>query len=262
MSSPELDRMVANFVTHNSHLHQVTPGMTVLRTDDLVIANGNVDDDTFNQIVAARFTADTVDQRIAETIALVKESGQAFAWRIDPASTPDSLSDSIAAAGFPARVIEPGMAADLAALPALTVPSGLEIRRVTTSAELADYAGVIAANWDPPAPGVFEFYSRASAAALDPACQARYFVGYHQGVAVCTTEVTLAHGVAGIYGVVTLEAHRRRGFGAAITLAALYAARDEGFTTAVLQASPDGEPVYRKLGFETVGYFGEHIITT
>jgi ribosomal protein S18 acetylase RimI-like enzyme len=262
MSSPVLDRMLANFVAHNSHLHRVTPGMTVLQTDDLVIAHGNIDDDTFNQIVAARFTVDTVDERVAETVALVKDIGQKFAWRIDPASTPDSLSDRIAAAGFPARDLEPGMVADLASLPALVIPSGLEIRRVTTPAELADYAAIIASNWDPPTTAVSEFYSKVSAAVLDPACQSRYFVGYHQGVAACTTEVALSHGVAGIYGVTTLEAHRRRGFGAAITLAALHEARDEGFTTGVLQASPAGEPVYRKLGFETVGYFSEHTITT
>lgn len=262
MSSPVLDRMLANFVAHNSHLQRATPGMTALRSDDLVIADSGAGDDTFNQIVAARFTPGNVDLRIAETVALVKEIGQPFAWRIDPTSTPDSQSDRIAAAGFPALLAEPGMTAELASLPALAVPPGLEIRRVTTSAELADYAAVVAANWDPPAPGVIEFYSRVVAAALDPACLARYFVGYHQGIAVCTTEVTLAEGVAGIYGVSTLNAHRRQGFGAAITLAALYEARNEGYTTAVLQASPDGEPVYRKLGFETVGYFNEHTITT
>jgi GNAT superfamily N-acetyltransferase len=261
MSSPVLDRMLANFVAHNSHLQRATPGMSVLRTDDLVIADGGVGDDTFNQIVAARFTMDNVDSRIAETVALVKESGQPFAWRIDPASTPDSLADRIAAAGFPALLSEPGMVAQLDSLPALTVPPGLEIRRVTTSAGLADYAAITAANWDPPAPSVIEFYSRVAAAALDPACLARYFVGYHQGLPVCTTEVMLAHGVAGIYGVSTLEGHRRHGFGGAVTLAALHEARDEGFTTAVLQASPVGEPVYRRLGFRTVGFFGEHSIT-
>jgi GNAT superfamily N-acetyltransferase len=262
MSSRVLDRMLANFVVHNSQLQQATPGMTVLRSDDLVIANGAVGDETFNQIVAARFTAANVDSRIAETVALVKDIGQPFAWRVDPTSTPDSLADRIAAAGFPAQLTEPGMAAELASLPALTVPLGLEIRRVTTSAELADYAAIVAANWDPPAPGVIEFYSRAEAAVLDPACLARYFVGYHEGVAVCTTEVTLAEGVAGVYGVSTLKAHRRKGFGAAVTLAALHEARNEGYATAVLQASPDGEPVYRKLGFDTVGSFNEHIITT
>ncbi|WP_221761166.1 GNAT family N-acetyltransferase [Kibdelosporangium aridum] len=259
MSSPVLlDRMAANFAEHSCHLHRKTAGMTVVETDDLVIADGDVGDDTFNIITGTRFAESTVDKRVAGTIALI---GDRFSWWVDSTSTPDNLSDRIAAAGFPALEPEPGMVADLASLPALEVPAGLRIERVRDARQLADYATILAANWDPPAPGVIRFYERAAVAALDPACQARYFVGYVGDTVVCAAEAFLAHEVAGIYNISTLAGFRRRGFGRAITLSALLAARAEGLGAAVLQTSPDGQELYRGLGFTVAGSFTEHSVT-
>jgi ribosomal protein S18 acetylase RimI-like enzyme len=52
--------------------------------------------------------------------------------------------------------------------------------------------------------------------------------------------------------VATEAEHRRRGHASALMRAALADAQASGATTATLQASPDGLPVYERLGFATV----------
>jgi ribosomal protein S18 acetylase RimI-like enzyme len=70
--------------------------------------------------------------------------------------------------------------------------------------------------------------------------------------------VLLAGGVAMVHGVATIESARRQGIGSAITVAALAAARDEGYRIGVLQASSMGQGPYRRIGFETVARYGRY----
>ncbi|MEV5176617.1 GNAT family N-acetyltransferase [Streptomyces flaveolus] len=75
------------------------------------------------------------------------------------------------------------------------------------------------------------------------------------GRVVGTTVVIMAHGVAGIFLVHVAQDHRRHGIGGALTSAALRAGRERGMRLAALGASAMGEPLYRRLGFETVAEY-------
>ena len=60
---------------------------------------------------------------------------------------------------------------------------------------------------------------------------------------------------AAILGAAVRPSHRRRGIGAALTTAALRLAAGHDSGLAWLQATPDGEPIYRRLGFDEVARF-------
>jgi GNAT superfamily N-acetyltransferase len=250
-----------NLAVHASWLHRSTPGMSVRRSGGVLVADSGLDDDTFNFVGGAALTAENAPGRIREVLADVTATGRSFAWRVGPASAPRGLAVLLTEAGLPPAEAEPAMwmspdAADGAVT--ATAGAGLEIRLVRTSAELRDWAWVLAANWDPPSATVLEFYERTASRLLTPGGPARLLVGYHHGRPACTAEVVVHAGTAGLYNISTLASQQRRGFGTAISAAALRLAADSGAHAAVLTASEQGEPVYRRLGFSVFGSLTEH----
>jgi GNAT superfamily N-acetyltransferase len=72
---------------------------------------------------------------------------------------------------------------------------------------------------------------------------------YDGGAPVATARVICVDGVAGVYGVGTVSSHRRRGLGAAVTLAVLHEGVHRGCDLAFLNPSDEGYGVYAALGF-------------
>lgn len=79
------------------------------------------------------------------------------------------------------------------------------------------------------------------------------WLGYHDGQAVTSAAVIAAAGGLGIYSVATLPAWRGRGYAEAVMRHAVADQRRKGVEgPLVLQSSPAGLELYRKLGFRRV----------
>ena len=134
--------------------------------------------------------------------------------------------------------------------------SRLDISRVRTEDELREFEAASMAGFEVPFSGA-PFSVHAPGILSDS--RMAIFVGRVEAKVVSVGMSYASAGVVGIYGIATLPAYRRRGYGEAITRAAI------GFAPqvrAVLDPSPLGAGLYRRLGFRSVGRFRRWVSTS
>ena len=78
----------------------------------------------------------------------------------------------------------------------------------------------------------------------------KMFIGRVDGKAVAAAMGYRTGDAVGVFGVTTVASARRRGYGAALTRAAMLTETDR---PAILAPSKEGEGVYVRLGFERIG---------
>lgn len=128
-------------------------------------------------------------------------------------------------------------------------PPPLEIVAVRDIPQLSDHVRVVAE--------AFEWEAAELGQVFRPAIldepKWHGWVGYQNGLPVAASQLVTDGGTGGIYYVAVSASHRRKGFGEAITFAAVEAAQSAGCDLATLNASPHGYPVYRRMGFRDAG---------
>jgi GNAT superfamily N-acetyltransferase len=203
-----------------------------------------------NCVVRAALPQEHVERAIQSSIAAFRLHGVPGSWHVGPSMRPVEIGDRLAASGF-VPVHEPGMAIDLHALTdGVSAPEDLRIERISDDRGLDAWAHTLSLGFgegEREALWVRDMYRRLG---FSDAGAWHHYLGRLGGHSVATATVFLGAGVAGVYFISTVPSHRRRGIGAAITLAALRDARDRGYRVAVLGSSEMGYPVYRRLGFD------------
>lgn len=214
-------------------------------------AIGNSPVDYHNCVVGADLGPEEADQEIEASLQRMRAHDVPGSWHVGPSMRPPDLGARLVARGFVYGGDDIGMAVDLSALPEdVPVPEGFLAGRVRDEEGLAAWVEALASGFGEgpvEAEWVGEVYRRLGAGDEVPY---RHYLGRMGGEPVATATLFSGAGVAGIYFVCTVERARRRGIGAAVTLAALREARDLGYEVGVLGSSEMGYPVYRRLGFE------------
>lgn len=218
---------------------------------------GNCPIDYHNAAVHADLSPEAADEAIDASLGRMRALEVPGSWHVGPSMRPPDLGRRLVARGFEYAGDDIGMAVDLSVLPAdVSTPEGFVVERVRDEGELAAWIetlgsgfgeGPVEAGW------VGEMYRRLR---YDDRGSWRHFLGRLEGEPVATATLFMGAGVAGVYFVFTVEEARRRGIGAAVTLAASREAGDLGYEVGVLGSSEAGYPVYRRLGFEELCRIG------
>ncbi len=207
-----------------------------------------------NGAFLARFDAATADAQIDTVVRAYDERHSGVSWWVGPNTRPTDLGARLATRGFE-RDSMPGMAIDLTEerLSRRFAGPELVITQPTGDDDIVSWVNVMVAGSSLPD----EYYAHSlqigRCQVNRPNSEFAYFIGAVDGRAVCVSCVYLDAGIAGIYSVATLADARRRGYGAEVTMAGLRYAAQHGYRVGALEASALGEPVYRRMGFRTVG---------
>ncbi len=222
----------------------------------LVTYSFGLPDAQLNGVMRARLDPSAVEGALTRVREGFAAAGLPGVWWVGPDSAPDDLSGRLVALGLPEIATLELMSVDLGALPDEAPPAGLDVRPVESPEDVPAWAAVVAE--------LFHLDQAAVPAYLEleagrPATSRYARVGgWVDGQLVATAALSTDADVAGVYTVATLPAHQRRGYGRAVTLAALLEGRRRGLTVGSLQASTSGHQVYRRLGFTDLGTFRLH----
>jgi GNAT superfamily N-acetyltransferase len=143
-------------------------------------------------------------------------------------------------------VVEDEPAFVMPELPAAApAPAGLEVRRVADAAGRRDYGATVEGVFGSMGDGMDSLIPAAGLADAELA----FLVGYCGGEPVSAATALRAGPAVHVAGVATLETYRGRGYGAALTRAALAEGARWGCTHGALRSGPLSVPLYRRLGF-------------
>lgn len=131
----------------------------------------------------------------------------------------------------------------------LLTPSDIDIRVVSDEAGLEAHRDLSSQAFDLPRP----FVDRLVPGSLLSEPGIAILVGTLDETPVSTSLLSVTETTAGIYNVATPVAFQRRGYGAALTWAAVEEGVRRGCDRATLQASSAGRPVYERMGFVHLG---------
>ncbi|MCI4353581.1 MAG: GNAT family N-acetyltransferase [Thermoplasmata archaeon] len=246
MSSPLIARCHENSVEAYRVFARTTPGGIIVERSGLVLVNAQASDSMGNLAIVTAPATDGASV-IAEAEAFFARDPRPWALFAFPEAI-RSLERAARDRGLRDEGRFAGLALDPLPREVPPVPDGVEVRRVGTVAELQTFERTASAAYEVPSGPVHASWLRYPGFS--------FHLAYRRGEPVATATLVVSHGIAGIVYVGTVPAARGQGLGRAVVWAAIAAGREQGCRTSALWASPQGRPMYEKMGFRPITEYG------
>ena len=227
------------------HLADALPGAWVVREGGAVACVTGVGVPWLNGVWPERADADP--GAVAGLLDRVQATGLPHCLQLRPGASPALAGLAAARAMTPDEEIPLMVMEDPAAVTGARPLAGLVLREL--SPEQVDlHVSVVAAGFEAPE----EPFAQLETGDVLRLPGVRCYLGEAGGQAVTTGVGVTLGDFTGVFNIATPAAHRRRGYGAAVTARAVADGLAAGAKWAWLQSSPLGYATYTRLGFETV----------
>jgi ribosomal protein S18 acetylase RimI-like enzyme len=194
---------------------------------------------------------------LTEAERFFRERGHGYTINIRLHADQD-MEEAVANAGYTLALELPVMVIDHR-LAEKDEKDSLSVAQIDSEKQIADFILVTSEAFEvyPGLQGLAQSVFNEPRSLLAPHIAA--FVAYFDGTPVAAAMAMVSYGVAFIGWVGTRPAFRGQGFGEAVTRAATNAGFDLGARMASLQASPLGEPLYRRMGYFEITRYREYM---
>jgi predicted GNAT family acetyltransferase len=223
-------------------------GAVIRQTDDIAVLSSGLPFLLFNQVLVAGDEA--TPDALAAGVGVMRDRGSPFVvnLRVGTDDAFAAVARELGLMPLSERPWMPGMAMHpVSGEPPVDTP-GFEIRQASDGAGIEDHVRTAAVGFD-----MAEDVIRAIVVpSLLDRDNVAVYVGYSNGEPVASGLGFRSGSTIGVYNISTVESHRGRGYGAAMTRRVVADGVEAGCDVAILQSSEMGFPIYERLGFRTV----------
>jgi GNAT superfamily N-acetyltransferase len=188
---------------------------------------------------------------VDDVFAIFKEYNIPVSVMFTPKSGPEEIGDTLETRGLSKIVGDPAMSVDLLELKQeRPYPEGFSINRIKDEAGMDLFREIYLKGWGDHWGNLNHNVNSLKMLGYDSDFPIRSYIGSLNGEPVASSQLTLLSGVAGLWSVVVMPEHRRKGLGTAMTLETLRLAISEDYRFGVLWPSDMSINMYRRMGFE------------
>lgn len=169
-----------------------------------------------------------------------------FRWFV--AESDNAVIEQLQKKGLHQVTEHPAMIINVEEVKPQVYPAGVEIKFVSTDEDLRSWNSIVASGFE--MPSEFAKFTDYILKRAFPGT-VKLYLAYYNGIPVATSMTIQRGNLISVHWIVTLEAYRGKGIGAAVSHKPLLDAKSNGCTQAILLATEMGKSVYDKIGYKT-----------